>query len=231
VDTKKQMTEWKAEREETIRGKLIPEFQPDRIFHHKLYGRVGTLTFGDAYKTYPKENKVSLGRLAELLEAFPPVNTVKAKGTFTRFLPELFADSDANKEKGREELALIFPVILKTESVSGFTLTAEWFTDIDGETWEVNAILAEPSRLANIHARRIEYRGGYRYDSNETRLSINSALNPPDGYWNKVKWAAGSPEYISPFTAYHSQYDVDPVQWARQAAANLLKPNQMEVAI
>jgi len=219
------------DREESIRGKLKSEFQPDRIFHYKLYGKAGTLTFGDAYKSYPKENKVGLNRLAELLEAFPPVNTVKAKGTFTRFLPELFADSDANKEKGREELELIFPVMLKTESLHGLTLIAEWFTHIDGETWTVNAVLEQPYRLAQVHARRIDYCGGFRYDNSETRLSVSSALNPPEGYWNKVKWATGGPEYVAQFTAYHGQYDVDPAAWARESATNLLKPNEMEVAI
>lgn len=186
--------------------------QPTMIHQHKLYGSSGSLVFGDGYGS---GEKATLEQLRDLLRALPPIATVHAKGTFTRFITEAFADSDQNKEKGKEDLQLIFPVTLKTNSVAGYSVKAEWFTEINGQIWSVDAYLANPYSLAQVSAKRVEFRGGHRYEN--ARLTVSSALNPPDGYWQQVKWGRGSDDYPNDFTAYHCQYDDDPITWIERA--------------
>ncbi len=201
--------------------------KPDRIFHYKLYGRNGTITFGNEYGYNAK--RVTLLELANLLETLPPLAMVKVKGTFTQFLGEAYYDSGAHKDKRETDISeTIFPVTLETESTSGFTLKAEWIANINGEVWEINAILDNPHKLANVSSRRIEYRGGYRYEP--ATLQINTALNPTDGYWNCVRWSAGSDQYVNKFTAYHCQFDENPVAWAKKAF-NPMTETQFEPAL
>ncbi len=188
--------------------------KPDRIFHYRLYGRTGTITYGNEYGYSAKQ--VSLLELANLLEALPPLARVKVKGTFTQFLGESYYDSEAHKDKRETDtVETIFPVTLETESTSGFNLKAEWLAEVNGQIWELNAILDKPWSLAHVNAKRIEYRGGYRYEP--ATLELNTALNPTDGYWNCIRWSAGSDQYVNKFTAYHTQYDENPVEWAKKA--------------
>lgn len=204
--------------EEALRTVLAERgIQSPRMIHqHKLYGSSGSIVFGDSY--HGNDDKVTLEQLRDLLRALPPVSTVIGKGTFTRFLTEQFADSPANKEKGREDLTVIFPVTLKTNSVCGFSLKAEWRTEIDGQIWSVDAYLANPWSLARVDARRFEFKGGHRYE--DSRLTVSPVLNPPaGGYWQRIKWGRGSEEYPNDFTAYHTQYDDDPVEWVERAIA------------
>lgn len=203
---------------ERATSKLPDGIKPRMIHVSQLYGSKGSLVFGDSY--HGNADKVTLPCLIELLKALPPVSHVKAKGTFTRFIAESFADSDANKEKGREDVTSIFPVTLKTNSCAGYSLKAEWFTEIDGELWNVDAYLADAYRLVTVHARLVEFVGGHRYT--DTTASVNPALNPPEGgTWDKVKWGRGSEEWPHDFTIYHTQYDDDPVAWIERTIANL----------
>lgn len=211
---------------QTLKDRGIRE--PRMVHQYGLYGSVGSIVFGDSFDR--SDDKVTLEQLRDLLKSLPPVNQVKGKGTFTRFMTEQFADSDANEEKDREELQLVFPVTLKTNSVCGFSVKAEWFTEVDGQIWSVDAYLANPYSIAQVAARRVEFKGGFRYEN--VSLTVSSAFNPPEGYWERVKWGRGSDEYPNDFTAYHGQYDDDPVAWVDRAiAAIAAKESEMQPAI
>lgn len=215
------------ETEETLRAVLpvIEGLDAPRLHQYALYGSRGSVTYGDSYHN---EKRATLAQLAVLLRALPPAPVVKAKGTFTRFITEAFADSDANKEKGKETLELIFPVTLKTSSCTQFSLKAGWCAEIAGDVWRVDTYLINPYTLARVDARRVDFRGGFRYE--DSSLHINAALNPPDGYWQRVKWGRGSDEYPHDFTAYHGQFDDDAPAWAERAAS-LLASGEFERAI
>lgn len=215
VEYKEQLS--KLETKETVRAYLATKsLNPSMVHQHKLYGSVGSLNFGESFSR--NDNKVTLEQLRDLLRELPPVPTVKAKGTFTRFITESFADSDANKERERESVVSIFPVTLKTNSVADYSVKAEWFTEINGEVWSVDAYLADAWSVAQVSARRVEFRGGFRYENSTSQ--VNSIFNPPDGgRWEQVRWGRGSDEYPNDFTHYHSQYDDDPVQWIERAIA------------
>lgn len=198
--------------EETLRAVLTERgVQSPRMIHqHKLYGSVGSIVFGDSFER--NDDKITLEQLRDLLRALPPVSTVMGKGTFTRFMTEIFADSNANKERNRgEKLTSIFPVTLKTNSVCGFSLKVEWFAEIDRQVWSVDAYMANPYSLARVDARRVEFKGGYRYEN--ASLHVSESLKPSEGYWQQIKWGRGSDDYPNDFTAYHTQYDEDPVEW------------------
>lgn len=198
--------------EERLRAVLVERgAQSPRMIHqHRLYGSDGSLVFGDSYSG--SSEKVTLEQLRDLLRALPPVSTVIGKGTFTRFMTEAFADSNANKEREREDLTSIFPVRLKTNSVAGYSVKAEWFTEIDGQVWSVGAYMANPWSLARVDARRVDFRGGHRYEN--ATLHISDTLKQSgDGYWQQIRWGRGSDEYPNDFTAYRTQYDDDPVEW------------------
>lgn len=222
----------KAMREIDMRDRVLAAMpdgvQPTMVHTSPLYGRAGSIVFGNTFDR--SDDKVTLEHLRQLLQSFPPIPAVHAKGTFTRFLTETFADSDANKEKDRETTVSIFPVILHAKSCAGYSLTAEWFTVINDETWEIKAVLANPYTLAKVNSRRVDFVGGHRYEN--TTCSVNSAMNPPDGgIWSKVRWGRGSDEWPHDFTLYHSQYDDDPVAWVTRTLEALNdKDNRFQAA-
>lgn len=213
----------RLDKEEQLRATLSSKGLNPRMVHQSsLYGSVGSVVFGDSFER--NDDKVSLEQLRDLLRELPPLPQVLAKGTFTRFVTERFADSDANKEREREQVTAIFPVTLKTNSVANYSVKAEWFTEINGAIWSVDAYLENPHSVARVEARRVEFRGGHRYE--DARLTVSPKLNPPDGgYWQRVCWARGSDEYPNDFTAYHTQYDDDPVAWIER----VLTPEAQEV--
>lgn len=199
--------------EESLRERL--SIAPRMVHVHDLYGESGSITYGDSFDR-SDDDKVSLERLVELLTALPPVPVVHAKGTFTRFITQSFAESDGNKDRERETREPIFPITLKTNSVCGFSLKAEWFTEIDGQIWSVDAFLAQPSSLARVNARLVEYKGGRRYEN--SRLSIDPVM----GYgWREIRWGRGSDEYPNDFTAYRQDPESDPVEWVREVLTNV----------
>ncbi len=201
------------ETKEKLVATLPDDLKPSMVHVYALHDNIGSLTFGESFSR--NKDKVSLETLAQLLETFPPLPTVKAKGTFTRFITEAFANSDANKEKGRETIEAIFPVTFKTNSVADYSVKAEWFTKIDGNVWSVDAYLENPSSLINVRARRLELMGGYKYV--ESTLSVNPVL----GQWDKIKWGRGSEEWPNDFTVYHAPINENPVAWIDNVTKNL----------
>lgn len=208
--------------EEQLRAALTERGiqSPSMVHQHKLYGSTGSIVFGDSYSG--NDDKVTLEQLRDLLRALPPVSTVMGKGTFTRFMTETFADSDANKERDRgEKLTSIFPVTLKTNSVAGYSVKIEWFAEVDGRVWAIDAYMASPWSLAQVNARRVDFKGGHRYE--DSRLTVSEALRPSEGYWQQIRWGRGSDEYPNDFTAYHTQYDEDPVAWIERVIQSQAK--------
>lgn len=145
----------------TERGIIEPRF-----IHtgHPLYGMHGTLSFGDKYGHSAGLTWDDVAKLAEQLPALPLV-WVK-DGLCCSVKTRAFVDSLTEEKKERWESEQgIAPFVL---DVDGFGTEFWWVADVAGEPTTIECNVKD-FRIRPV-ARRVEFRGGFRYENKEIAL-------------------------------------------------------------
>jgi len=151
-----------ALQEESINAKVPPG---GRVFLHRLYGTIGTLTYGDAYTSGVG---ISWERALTLVKALAPEDLFKVNDGSTSFQLREYVDAQVDeptRAKRTTMLTAIAPVVLHIEHHPTMHLQLEWITHVPYEgplivTVHVGRV---PSALGRYNAERVDYMGGTTY--------------------------------------------------------------------
>lgn len=228
------------EREEAIQEAVTAiAGEPAKIFVYPLYGRAGTITYGGNGRYRDEGDPLKPGAVADLLEKLPPVPMVRHKNGCVRFVSESFFDSEENKDKGGD-VELIAPAILTADlgCTPDYghmpTCAVKWFTEINGELWEINANLCawevfwwsfkgrdQRNAPRIITDTVLNFKQGWKANSYEDEYPAVHHQEHGDGIqrFDRIRYGRGTDHAGHKFAFYTGIYDLDPAHWLRRVAA------------
>jgi hypothetical protein len=138
-----------------------------RVHVHPLYGTVACVRYGDPY-AYGKH--LEWAELVDLVRALPPVDATMTRGSTTAIMPDAYAASLPDSRVESE--TAIAPITLRIEGNNGPTVAVHWFATTPAGMVRVEVHLGYlSSGIGRYNTRRVEYRGGYRYEPAKLTLA------------------------------------------------------------
>lgn len=176
-----------------------------KLFLHPLFGKAGTLKFGDSYG----HEALSFKRAVSLINALPAESLMLNRSGGTSFQPaEYVAKLDANHQENCTEVS---PVVVHVTGFQGPYMEIKWLTRLAGNLIDVELNMGYPDlAICQYKAVKTNFNGGSIYRSNDCKLSIEQSVSKI--YLEKenlvamlaspIKWAQGSDEYPNKFSFY-----------------------------
>lgn len=180
------------------------------------YGDVARIQYGDSYSHSPMP---MLEQALALAEALPGVPLVQVRDGCLSHQTRHYYDAlpEAKRDRVQSELD-VCPWLCQWSPWPNGHLALEWHAALAsvGQV-SVRVLLARqcPTWFGTYSARRVDYRGGYRWEN--CQLALNTGAiglvfrdgEPLAEVQTPIRWAAGGPEYQNNFTAYWINYRND----------------------
>lgn len=219
-----------AETEDSIRQALPPALQEKaRVFVHSLYGSIAAITFEGPYAA-----SLNFDFLVDVARALPAVETTLVRDSCLSFQPTAYVEGlPETKKEGWKEETSVSPLRFSIEPVTSVRLEAEWFARLtDGRIVSVKVVFGyPPNSFGTYSAKRVEYRGGFKYESATFRadpalhVAIDNEGEPIAQLESPIRWASGSDQYPNRMTLYFVDLgaDFDPATVAIVIAEHVAK--------
>lgn len=176
---------------------------PRFVHSRNLYGSIAAICYGDPYRH--THEPLSWDTVSLLAAKLPGAPLTMVRDGCLSFRPTVYCDS---KPEGEE--TPVCPLLCWVNALEGLQLRLGWYTNLpDIGVVSVNCEFPNvPPTLGTYHARRIDYRGGYRYarasftvNSDQCGYVTRDGENIAEAQ-NPIIWSSGAPEYPNPVTIY-----------------------------
>lgn len=200
----------KAEREDSIveAVKDLGLTEPRMTCVSELYGTCASLHYGEWYRRY-NQTDLSWETVLALAEKLPGVPITKVRDGCLSFQPTSYVESlpEEKKERWKEETS-VCPLLVKVDCLHeyGPRLELNWTANLPS----VGLVRVDcefshvPQKIGTYSAKRIDYRGGWRYEKATFKLNEKldriEAKTPADTLEHiaeaqlPIHWASGSPQ-------------------------------------
>lgn len=225
-----------AEAEITQAIETATGLTPHSVHLYPLYGRAGSVTFGDAFHTNPFS---SLAEAEKLAVAFPPVARLKRKDGCTSFPTEAWWDAQPEAKDKENQVQAVAPWLLEMDFACtpshGHTPKVEisWCAEIAGRIIEVSCVLPphevcrwsfSSASRTNAHAHIVDTKVTFPQGWAAWPGDAYPVLHHQDGGDNcermeMIKWGRGSDDCGHKLTFYSGCSDADLTHYLRRLRA------------
>ena len=205
-----------AEIEDAIAAFIPSNLPSPRIFGYPLYGTVASVAFGDGYG----RNFVTWEQACEIVKALPPVSATLVRNGSLSIRARAHVESLSEESKERWEAETdISSVQFKIHGRERH-IELEWFAKVGESLVRVSVYPGGflSSGLGSYSAKRVEFRGGFRYEKASFKLDPKLYTILDDGgplaqYESPIRWWT-SEESPGDFTGYFVDLgcDLDPAK-------------------
>lgn len=200
--------------------------EPHNVHLYPLYGRAGSITFGDSFHTNPFS---SLAEAQKLAEAFPPVARLKRKDGCTSFPTEAWWDAQPGAKEKESQVQTVAPWLVELDFTCtpnhGHTPKVElsWCAEVAGRVMEISCVLpphevcrwsfksrSRTNALAHITDTEVRFPEGWAAWAGDSIPVLHHQIGGDNcERMTPIKWGRGSDDAGHKITFYSGCGDAD----------------------